>query len=851
MKIKKQQKKKTDIMKLVVIMIISLAGIISALFLLTYFRIINIPFITSILSSMVIDNSNENVSEITFQDFDEKDIAFDNGELYVKSQLLITADSSFTYDDIKKAVMNYGGNIVGAIQFTNDYQIEFDNKSYDELNNIAESLKNDLSGSDVSLHKVFYENEEKTSNSNDETNDDWWREAIWLTKLEEDNNTYSNVNVGIFDNMFDTNNTDLTGLFAKEWQNTASGAENSHGTEVAGLIAARKNNNYGIDGVSSNSTLYGFSYSGNNLNEYVTSEMKYKFAIALMLNEGVKIINFSNGYDEMMAGAKLGITSAENDLKEFSEALSKFLTKYIDNGYDFIITKAAGNINNKTWIKCDVSSSHPYGIKVYNSDEDGKLDKNNKFDDTLFTAEYDIFGTISDEKVKNRIIMIGSISKSGDKYKPNDDSVRGDRVDVYAPGDNISCLVPKIDKNNNMIYTQSGTSFSAPIVAGVASLVWGINPGLSSEQVKNVIKEKTLYNIEGESKKLINAFYAVRYSQNLRNQGSSNKNNTGTVMGLIRATSEDDDILYISGAKIDFTKSGETTVVEAVTTDDYGNFDVVLYSGTYTMTVSHDGYKVFSKSIDLQEGDVVYLDDIFLSRDNRVYFGEYSLIIPSNWIYEQHDRDVYFYEKSIYDISIDLGYTAPTGIIVIINKCYSEADVSNIPIRHKLLGDKDGVYYVAIYPSDVEVPTELMQSDEELFNSLNEKLHNERENSENVLATFEWTNESTAKNTSTTIKDSENELKDKLGKNANKSILNFYYDDFDSNGEYAAFAVVGESDEDNWYTNADVWFISCDTSKVMKNIYGYANGLLNAENFSFVSLESSAHGSETTSFVFV
>lgn len=102
-----------------------------------------------------------------------------------------------------------------------------------------------------------------------------------------------------------------------------------------------------------------------------------------------------------------------------------------------------------------------------------------------------------------------------------------------------------------------------------------------------------------------------------------------------------------------------------------------------------------------------------------------------------------------------------------------------------------------------------------------------------------------------TIQDSEDELKGKLKNRINKSILHFYYDDFDSNGEYEAFAVVGEAEEDNWYSNADVWFVSCDTVLAVKSgIYGYANGILEGEKYSFVSLEQSAHGSGSTSFVF-
>lgn len=868
--------KMKSVIKGIIIALILTVFILSSLILLTYFSIIDIPFVSSILSSMGINNSN-NESDITFQNFDEEDIVFDNGELYVKSQLLITADDSFTYEDVKKAVMKYGGDIVGAINITNDYQIELDNKNFDELNNIAENLKKDLSGSDIGLHKVFYTEEYTSSNNNkDEKDGDWWRDAISLNALEQREVSYSNINVGIFDTVFDTSNKDLSGVFKSEWQNYGVVKTTTHGTSVAGFISAKKNNDYGIDGVSDNCSIYGFSYDGNQLHKYPTSIMKYKYAIALMLNSDVKIINFSNGYDEMCVGAQHEIKEACIALEKFSESLSTFLEKYLNYGYDFLITKAAGNQNNQTWIECDISEKHPYGVKSYDKNEDGDLNSCKKLPDTVYTPKYDIFGAITNVEVKNHIIIVGAAESHGYKltYYPAAYSARGERVDIYAPGENLKCLIPENDDGDSTEIA-GGTSFSAPIVAGVASLVWGANPDISAIDVRNAILNTASLDISGENKKMIDAFFAVNYALQLKKVKEDSDNSVGVVMGAVKINSEELDI-YAPFANISF-KNKETSTDTKIQTDSNGLFDVMLDSGDYVISVSLDGYNTYTREISVKNDDVVYIDDILLSKNidvekndsdnsnskedtssvdsssgsNRVSFGEYSLLVPSNWIYEQDDDYVYFYEESIYDASIHLGYTVPTGIIVCIDKYYSETDVVNIPIRHQLLGDKDGVYYVAIYPSDVEVPTELMQSDIELFNSLNEKLSEERENSKNVFATFEWTNESEDKNTLATIQDSEDELKGKLKNGTNKSILHFYYDDFDSNGEYEAFAVVGEAEEDNWYYNADVWFVSCDTVLAVKSgIYGYANGILEGEKYTFVSLEQSAHGSGSTSFVF-
>ena len=668
--ISKEKKKKTGIKKLVVIAIISLVVVISALFLLTYFSIIDSPFVSSILSSIGINHSN-NESDITFQNFDEEDIAFDNGELYVKSQLLITVDDSFTYKDVKKAVMNYDGNIVGAIRFTNDYQIEFDNKNYDELNNIAENLKKDLSGSDIGLHRVFYTEEDTSSNNNSgEIDGDWWRDAISLNTLEQRKISYSNINVGIFDTVFDTSNKDLSGVFKSEWQNYEVVKSQDHGTSVAGFISAKKNNDYGIDGISDNSNIYGFSFNGNNLYKYPTSVMKYKYAIAMMLNNNVKIINFSNGYDEICVGAQHKIKEACDELEEFSNSLSAFLKKYIDNDYDFLITKAAGNQNSQIWIECDISADYPYGVKSYDENEDGELNSCKKLPDAVYTPKYDIFGAITDENVKKHIIIVGAAESHGYKltYYPAGFSARGERVDIYAPGENLKCLIPESDDGDSTTIA-GGTSFSAPIVAGVASLVWGANPDLSAIDVRNAILNTASLDISGENKKMIDAYFAVNYALQIKNVKDDQNKSTGAVMGSVKVKDEELDI-YASFANISFTKK-ETSTDTKIQADKNGLFDIILDSGDYVISVSLDGYNTFTREISVKNDDVIYIDDIFLSEENSYVSGKYLVDVDGKLICAK--SNAIYYKESINSEEKKIAYAG---------------NVSS------LLSDGDTVYYV-------------------------------------------------------------------------------------------------------------------------------------------------------------
>jgi thermitase len=59
----------------------------------------------------------------------------------------------------------------------------------------------------------------------------------------------------------------------------------------------------------------------------------------------------------------------------------------------------------------------------------------------------------------------------------------GKNIDVAAPGDSFSTQM------GGGYVSTGGTSYSAPIVAGVAALVMSINPQLSGDQVQNIVKQ--------------------------------------------------------------------------------------------------------------------------------------------------------------------------------------------------------------------------------------------------------------------------------------------------------------------------------------------------------------------------
>lgn len=70
-----------------------------------------------------------------------------------------------------------------------------------------------------------------------------------------------------------------------------------------------------------------------------------------------------------------------------------------------------------------------------------------------------------------------------DEEHPGQGSNYGKEIELTAPGANIVSIGPE-----EAILISSGTSFSAPLVAAVAALVWSCNPELSNREVRQILR---------------------------------------------------------------------------------------------------------------------------------------------------------------------------------------------------------------------------------------------------------------------------------------------------------------------------------------------------------------------------
>ena len=163
------------------------------------------------------------------------------------------------------------------------------------------------------------------------------------------------------------------------------------------------------------------------------------------------------------------------------------------------------------------------------------------------------------------------------------------KPEVCAPGSDIYSAY-----NNGGYTTMSGTSMAGPHVAGVVGLMRSANPDVDVETIKQVLMDTAIdLGANGEDNiygwGFIDAYEAVLAVM----QGY------GTLQGVVTSN---DTGLPIAGALV-----RNIDGLQADNTDDDGEYQLYLPSGTYTIEYSAFGYYSESEMIDVPE-DVITIN---------------------------------------------------------------------------------------------------------------------------------------------------------------------------------------------------------------------------------------------------
>lgn len=207
--------------------------------------------------------------------------------------------------------------------------------------------------------------------------------------------------------------------------NDVKGPDANHGTHVAGIIAAVRGNNIGMDGVADNVRIMSVRTvpDGDERDKDVANAIRYA------VDNGAKVINMSFG-------------KGYSPNKPLVDAAVQYALKK-----DVLLVHAAGNDGSEN----DQTNNYP-------NDQIGK------------------------KQAANWIEVGASNWLGGDKLAAEFSNYSGKNVDVFAPGVDIYSTTPGSTYEENQ-----GTSMASPMVAGMAALIRSYFPDLTAVQVKEVI----------------------------------------------------------------------------------------------------------------------------------------------------------------------------------------------------------------------------------------------------------------------------------------------------------------------------------------------------------------------------
>lgn len=212
--------------------------------------------------------------------------------------------------------------------------------------------------------------------------------------------------------------------------NKVSGPHGDHGSHVAGIIAAVRNNNIGMNGVADNVKIMVLRVvpDGDERDKDVANAIRYA------ADNGASVINMSFG-------------KAFSPYKSVvDEAVKYALSK------DVLLVHAAGNDHKNT----DVENNFPN-------------DKASNYNASNW-------------------IEVGASSWMPKKLIPaNFSNYAPQNVDVFAPGVDIYSCIPE-----SKYASFDGTSMAAPVTAGVAAVLRSYYPQFSAAEIKDIIMQSAI-----------------------------------------------------------------------------------------------------------------------------------------------------------------------------------------------------------------------------------------------------------------------------------------------------------------------------------------------------------------------
>ena len=569
-----------------------------------------------------------NRKEVEMYDYKEEDISEDeSGMLYLNNIVSIGFTRESAMNARLAVVKAINGEVVGHRDMVAELQVKISKKTLDEIYDLCDYLEEtfeivEIASPETLLTMDFFEANpadpwpgEERLNWADVDDPigglNWWLKFIkapsaWL---------YSNymntpVKIGIIDSGFDTEHDDLQLKFINK-ENEKKNYHKDHGTHVAGIIGATWNNK-GVNGVVPNADMWVYAVADNAKKTTWNIKEIYN-GLWELVRSGCKIINVSGGYSGNIKNSDKPFSTKSNNKagEKASREMGWLLEETLQKGQDFLVVQSAGN-----------GAKDDLGVDTLNGQIFSSITEKNCFSSDK----------VSQKQIMDRVIVV---TASDFRHTMPAYANGGEQVAISAPGltapanPNTGNLGSGIYSTmpNNQYGFQNGTSMATPMVAGVATLVWSINPSFKADKVKSIVCNNTNEWVADNKAspnavppsdrgyRLVNAKLAVEEA--LRQSGL----NPNHAFGEYTATVKDRTL--VGGVNPPLASvnvkaiNAENTVVDERTTDSTGKVNFTLPVGEYSMVFSKAGYKTATFKDTIVQGEPLIYDDIWLSKESE------------------------------------------------------------------------------------------------------------------------------------------------------------------------------------------------------------------------------------------
>ncbi|HJS16559.1 MAG TPA: S8 family serine peptidase [Rheinheimera sp.] len=417
-----------------------------------------------IVARLVSNNSEKSMSFVVSPVFPFNEAKIEGNDGNVKLDELIGViknqawvySASLTETELRAIVANYAAFSVIGYDPAEGLLIEFDDTLISNVEALEllkleqgiSSIENRVhEGDNVSRDEEILPDDGSSFNDG---GDNWHLEKINATKAWAFTTGSTDILIGVSDSGFDSAHAELQGKVSE----ILTSKNNDHGNGVAGAIAANTDNKAGMSGINWTSQMVlGLTGSGN-LKSILTKDN------LVTINSSWAIPGYLPAtFDPSNSNS---VTTRNNESLALSRTYRKLATA---NPEKLLVWSAGNGIANGAG-----NTNGVYGV-------DGRHHSP--------ALHYNDNGSL--QKQENVIFVAATRSDNRLPYYSN----YGASVDLAAPASYKSLKI------NGGLYTGSdygdgssgfsGTSSAAPVVTGVASLIYSLYPGFTGKEVKEIL----------------------------------------------------------------------------------------------------------------------------------------------------------------------------------------------------------------------------------------------------------------------------------------------------------------------------------------------------------------------------